>query len=516
MKPAPKLNYFQRLAAKIFNIPIITSKDKQAGAGSKGYMNTFLHYLHQDVTAGTTDTDFPKDLNSLYNLYDQMDIHSLEISTYLDTIAEESTFSLDDEIILLESPYKDIEHLLKGCIKRLQLQEKAKDYIRNLAKYGRFVVKPIYGFQGKPQIVTLDDALHKHQESYYARNILPVFNEYGIQTGWKHALLTSTYATDQEEYKIHEFLEFKLGHHPFGESLLRNLELFWPNLNQVERSLDLYRSSRPPLYFLHKLAVSDLDPSEYASLVSWVKSFLDMTLKLSNNSREVSVPNSGSAFQSLFYPKTALDGEDSLEIVENNPNISAIKDIEYKRSKLLGKLAIPKNYVTGEELKFSTLSGTDPRVLRRIVYLQKSFLQTVDKILQLELALLNITYKPSMYVLKMPRNTDMLELRNLDKIRLALDTYEGLVGMADALGVDRQTWTKFVVEDYLSYPFGYLLQRFESFQNQSVSNSKQRYAESRKVQEGSSIVDKSMPTFTTWASAPVPADWISEFLSKIK
>ena len=448
------MNYFQRLVAKILNIPVQTGKAKKVPKSPYSAPNMILQGLQSEGHG----TMYNYDLKTLHQVYDFMDRGSLELSTYLDTISEEATFVVENSCVTVECSFHDLKVKLESALERWEIDLKIRDYARLLAKYGRLVVKPVYGYSnGVPYIVRLEDGLSKETPDVLSKHILKDLDEDGNWIGWKNI-------TTGEKFPIHHYVEFKLGSTLWGRSLLFGLEDYWPELNLLEKNLDLYRAGRPPLFLIHKLSLANLDPSEYANLVNWAKYFTEIssTLTASNTPPgEIQRPNTGSAVQSLFLPRTTFNENDGLEILENNPNIKDIKDIEYKRSKLLGKLALPKSYVTGEEIQFATLSGTDPRILRRVLYLQKSLLQGIDILLQFELALLNVSLNKWDYVIKLPRNLDVLELRNLDKLRVVLDVFSSLQDLGGPLEKDEKEWTTFLVKDFLSYYLGDILERFE-------------------------------------------------------
>jgi hypothetical protein len=412
------------------------------------------------------------DLETLHNLYDMMDKQSIEISTFLDNLAEESSFSLDDKIIIVDSDYPDIKKKAEELLERLEIEKKAKKYLRIIAKYGRLVVRPIYGHSSrlnKNMILTLDDTLLHGEHNLYSKHVKRYYDdENKIWKGW-----IDKDHNENDYLPIWDYVDFSLGTSLYGESMLIGLESYYPELNVLEKSLDLYRAGRPPYYLIHQIPISNLDPAEIANIINWWKYYTEVSPYMTQSGGEKQIMGSGSAIQSLFYPQPENTNTENLKILENNPNIGQIKDIEYKRGKLLGKLSLPENYFTGKELTSSTLSGLDPRFLRKVVYLQKAFLDGIDTLIQLELALNGVEYKEGFYTLRMPRNTDMLDMRDLDKGRLTMEVYEKLKEIGEDLPDlidDKEMWNNFLIRDFLSYYFGDLLGRYDEFKKEKNVN----------------------------------------------
>lgn len=459
------LNYFSKIMMKQFDIdPSINF-----APGKPGNYNNFQAF--QDYIRG-----YPADILQLYLEFDDQDRNSEDISMFLNILSEEATLKNKEmeSVIWVESSNQTIADEANKTIKELNLDKQSTSICRQIAKYGRWIVKPVYNSDGQnAKMISLidrdnDELTWQYQyDDLYLRKARTLYTN-GIWVGFE---------MDGENYKPWDFIEFKLGSGIFGESFLFGLYTFYRSLNLVERALDLFRVSVSPQLNIYKVPVGNADPLEQISILKMYEAQIESQLRKSNNGdgteKNASPP---SPLLSIFWPFTK-DGEGGVDVKTNSADINKIADIEYKRNKFLRLLGFP---LDGDYDPSKNLSQVNIRILRKVELLQESYMEGVDRILQINFALKNQAITEDSYVIKMSKPSDLDEIARLEKIQLAADVSANLFELGDRLEFAGKDWNMYVFDRFLGTYYGDLISGFEEYKKKSKEKNIDLYRENIK------------------------------------
>jgi hypothetical protein len=462
-------NYFTKMMLKQFNI----DPKLQMNQGRPGSYNNFQAF--QDYIRG-----YPNDILQMYLEFDDQDRNSEDIAMFLNTLSEEATLKNKEinSVIWVESTNQTIADKANKIIKELNLDKQSTSICRQIAKYGRWVVRPVFNDDpDKPEIVSLIDrdisdlTWQFQYDDLYLRKTRTLYDN-GRWIGFE---------MDGENYKPWDFVEFKLGASIFGESFLFGLYTFYRSLNLVERALDLFRVSVSPQLNIYSVPVGNSDPLEMLTIMKAFESYTESQLRKSNNGEGVEKNSSPpSPLLSIYWPKTDK-GESGVQVIKNDADINAIADIEYKRKKFLRLLgfALDDDYDPSKNL-----SQVNIQILRKEEILQEAYMEGVDRILQIAFALINQPITEDSYVIKMSKPSDLDEIARLEKIQLAADVSSNLFEVGKELWDDPETqkkWNKYILEQELGTYYGGMINGFKEFNKNDADKKKiDQYHESIK------------------------------------
>jgi hypothetical protein len=424
--------------------------------------------------------------------FDEMDEQSLDSSTFLDKVSQEASLKNRDmqRVLWVSSENDKIKEIAENMIKRLELETRARYYCRFIAKYGRFIVRPIVLDDSKPRISIIDDDLSNdlkpHDERFY-RAVETVYGPLGEWRGFRY---------QNDDHPFHRFVEFKIGHTKWGQSLLDGARYHWRGLNILEKALELFRIARSPQTTIYRVPTSSVDPLSILRTLKLYRSMIEQqTKRQSGDNSEYRHAQPPTPLQSIFWPQTAEGPQGGVDIHQSPGDIRAITDIEYKRNKFLRKLGMPKDEEYSAE---KNLSQSNVDLANSVREVQSAYLQGVDRLLQIELTLHGIEVRDDLYELHMYNPSEIEETLRLEKIQLGLDVSKQLFGIGDQLfgqppavqqleeaielpGTSKSAdvtqkdpagkptihkgtlWRKFVISEMLAPYFGNMLDDFDEF-----------------------------------------------------
>lgn len=405
----------------------------------------------------------PSDLKSLYLTYDSMERDSLDIGSLLESISEESTMKNKESKKVLWVSCEDVQvaEIINTLLKRIKVDDHATPICRNIAKYGRWVVRPVYDKVDETSelfsIVAIDDNVRQNikslQHEPYYTTVSPVYTKSKRWLGYsyKGQILPPWY-----------FVQFKLGPTDYGNSILEDLISHQRKLNLLERALEMFRLTKSPQLNIFKIPVGSADTTQIFSIISRYKRFVDNQLSTGNKGvdRSRQAPN---PINNLFWPESS-SGSGGVEVVSNTADIANIADIEYARNKFLRRLGLPKddNYEPNKNL-----SSLNIKVMRKTQRVQEAFVRGIDYLIQLELSLNGIEVTDKLYQIHMSSPSDLEETLRLEKLQLANDVSSQLFEIADVMSATKggtpDKWKEFVVSTILSNYYGDLSDQYEKY-----------------------------------------------------
>ncbi len=419
---------------------------------------------------------YPNEILQLYLEFDDQDRNSVDIKRFLDNVSESATLK-NKEInatIWVESDNATIKEKANKLIRRLQLDKQAKAICRNIGKYGRWVVKPIYSDENPKRIVSIIDKDYDgftwqyQYDDLFLRTVQTVY-EQGSWVGFKY---------QGQDYAPWDFVEFKLGSSLFGESFMFEWYTHYRSLDLIERSLELYRVCKSPQLNIYKVPMATSDPVEQINILKMYESYTESQTRKSNTQDGIDKnAQPPSPLMNMYFPQMEA-GIGGVEVINNDADINAIADIVYKRNKFLLMMGMPLDE-NMDTTKY--LTQTNIQVLGKVEALQEAFMEGVDRLIQIEFALLNIPVTEDSYILKMSKSSDLDEIARLEKIQLAADVSANLFQVGQELNVDQDMWRRFVLEQVLGTYYGDIIQGYENYKQDNNRN-KSKYHESIKKQ----------------------------------
>jgi len=465
-----------RFAKLVLDSFDINPKRLGAGTGDEilGYSDMMTAYMSYLGARSTQDAKFRE--------FDEMDEYSTDISTMLDKLSREATLMNKEQkrIIWVTSENPTIEAYANKFIKRLQLEKNARIYCRYIGKYGRFVLRPVIMDPEHPRIEWLDDDLHQIEKQEADRYYRAVQTKYSPLGEWEGFLFRD------HTYDYWDFVEFKIGTGPWGSSLLEGCRYIWRSLDLIEKSLELYRIVLSPQTTIFKVPIGQADPMESIGILKLYKRFLEQqTRKTVEGVQNMSLPPS--PLTSIYFPVTDKNDGAGVDIQTNRADVRAIADVEYKRNKFLRKLGMP---LDTEYNASKNLSGINIDVAARVEDIQIAFMAGIDRILQIEFALMGIYVSEDTYELNMSRANDLEETIRLEKLQLGVDIANQLFLLGNEVygqsiaptplefngtqlpplnSPDNvKLWKEYIVTEFLDPYFGDMIRGFEEFRDRSA------------------------------------------------
>lgn len=458
-------NYFAKLLFKQYDI---NPKSLQPGGLGMSNYSAYRNYIN----------GYPNDILQLYLEYDDMDRNSEDIQDFLNSVSEESTLK-NKEInatVWVESKHSDIAAHANKLIRRLNMDSNATPICRNIAKYGRWVVRPVFSEETEKQrrIVSIidrdyEDSMWQYQyDDFYFRKVLSIYDK-GRFKGFSH---------EGEEYNPWDFVEFKLGSSLFGESFLFQWYTHYRSLNLLERSLELFRISKSPQLIVYGVPVGQADPIETVNILKMYESFVESQTRSSNQQTGIDKQASPPSPLLNMYVPVHEKGRADVQVFSNTADVNAIADIDYKRGKFLDMIGKPRpeNY---DPSKY--LSQVNIKVLGKIERLQTAFMEGMDRLIQINFALINVAIDEDSYIIKMSKPSDLDEITRLEKLQLAADVTAQLFELGANIQVDEVLWKRFIIEIILGNYYGEILDKYQKYKTDQEKKEKENYTESEKV-----------------------------------
>lgn len=445
------MNWFQKIVYGELDVDAEKAKDFQKGTANNP-TESYRNWLLQS----------PVSMDAWFNQFNEMDLSSIDIATFLDKVSEEATLKNSDNhlVVWVEAENKTVAEKANKLIRRLKLDSEAADICRMIAKNGRYVVKPELVSQSNniQRIGTVAalpanlDPIAAPQEFYYRK----VETAYDDKNHWVGFNYNST--------KFHpwEFVEFKLGSYKWGKSLLQDIYRFWKSLDLLYRALELFRVAKTPQTTIFRVPIGTSDPIGMLNTVKMYKRYIEQQVRNSTTpvgtQKAYDVPPS--PLSSIYWPESS-DRSGGVDIYSQSGDINGIEDIKLARDMFLRKLGLPLDDEIDPTKNYTSQSVS---LSRKVEMVQTAYLEGVDRLLQIEFALMGMKISETSYEIKMSRTSDIEETLRLEKIMLALDTADQLFALGGHVAEDKpKVWEKYVLNLILEPYFGKLIQNFNDY-----------------------------------------------------
>lgn len=241
--------------------------------------------------------------------------------------------------------------------------------IHNTYKYGEVAV--VFG-EGDREILVIPPTHYDYD---------PEEKKISIKAG------AGVYAKSDEisEDKFVRFALFTdMSDYPYGTSILKPVVRLWKRLKMLEDAITVYRLSRATQRYIFRVYTGDLPPEEARRYVLQIRDELKKNKVIDPRTGDLSVEANFWDINDDLWISVGSDGRDvQVDILQGNPNIADIGDIEYFLSQFFGALNIPKAYMGNEyDVNRATLVMQDVRFGRVIRSLQPYFARALEELFE--------------------------------------------------------------------------------------------------------------------------------------
>ena len=407
-------------------------------------------FLRQFMDSWTKKKNIPYDRLSLYRTYDDLDILSPEIGSYLDTAASEAT-QLNEErnhkvwVTARKSKVRDrIEDLL---YRRLKVDDWTTPTCRCMAKYGDDFGEVLFNDEGVQSIYW----------GLALANILRIETMDGVLQGFAfrdkiEGAWGSLGGVPGQEIKLDkikkdisnpwDYVHFRIMQDKrvssltpmpnlYGTSMIRRAIRPAYRLDSLFDLLLVYRASRAIDRFILKVDVTGQIPEEqYETLQKWRSWLYEMSYTNQETGEFSALGNPLAVGEDIIWP-TTRDSASDIETLQGNPNLYEAFDIDLAVNQLFGALQAPKGifgYDDNVDLN-KPYASQDIRFAKTVFKLQSSYMQGLRWIILTDLAIVQNELKltdeelmdPDLFTLHMVPPSAILHLHRIEAMRDVLD-----------------------------------------------------------------------------------------------
>jgi len=420
------------------------------------------NYFSQFMNSWQKKKNLPYDRLTLYSTYDDLDILSPEIGSYLDTAASEAT-QLNEErnhkiwVTANKAKVRDrIEDLL---YRRLKVDDWTTSTCRCLAKYGDDFGEVLYNDEGVQSIYwglalanilrieTMDGVL---QGFAFRDKIEGTWGNMGNSPGQEIPLEK----LKKDISNPWDFVHFRIMQDKrvssttpmpnlYGTSMIRRAIRPAYRLDSLLDLLLVYRASRAIDRFILKVDVTGQIPEEqYETLQKWRSWLYEMSYANRDTGEFSALGNPLAVGEDIIWP-TTRDSASDIETLSGNPNLYEAFDIDLAVNQLFGSLQAPKGifgYDDNIDLN-KPYASQDIRFSKSVFKLQSSYMQGIRWVVLTDLAIaqdeLGITDEELMdsdlFTLHMVPPSAILHLHRIEAMRDILDAVRDFIDLINNL-----------------------------------------------------------------------------------
>jgi len=420
----------------------------------------------------------PYDRRRRYDIYDEMD-ELPEIASVLDAYGEDCT-QYDRErkaSVWIEAEDKQVRTLLIDLFERLHVDEYIEAITRDVAKYGDDFAEldiedQIVGWDWRDprdveRIENRQGTLVGFEETILLKEIVPLLD------GTASSVLTDpeTGLRDREpgkeiqfSYKPWDLVHFRLYRRKrewkqkfrniYGTSLLSGTERIAKQVKILDDMLMVRRLTKTLDTRVYKIDTGRSAVEEELLILKRWKNALKRRPFIDPSSGRFDSPFDPFTFQEdLFWP-VREGSTSSVDVLQGQPNVADIVDIEHFRNKEFGSLRAPKAYFgfEGDINAKASLSTLDMKWGRACNGLQRAVRNGLTRLAQIELALHNIDPLSVKFSICMVVPSVLEDLSRLEALQTFIDVAERLVSLGEHLQLNPDEWREHVMKSVLAMP----------------------------------------------------------------
>ena len=364
--------------------------------------NAYLWYVEQ--------MQIEIDRRKRYEIYDEMDRESPELSSALDIYADNATqadFDGKQDVVLIDSSNEKVKKILDNFIKEVGINGAVWSIARNLAKYGEDFEELVIDKNLVPRrIKNLDGRYMIRNEDEFGRLKEDAFLQ--VDEKDRNKIVAAF-----KKWQIIHFRIQKDRKSKYGSGILEPAIRVYRQLSFMEDSMVIARLTRAPQRYAHLVDVNGMTPEEAEKHIDKVRNKLKKrrTINPRTGKQDLNY-NPLSAEEDLFVG--VRDGSRAdVKVLQGDTNLSNIKDVYYFQNKLFSATKVPKSYLGLEQDVNSkgTVTEQEIQFARTVRRIQNAIATGLKEMFDFVLALNGIAPSNVEYRIILPTISMIDELR---------------------------------------------------------------------------------------------------------
>ena len=403
----------------------------------------------------------PYDRRRRYDIYDEMDEMEM-VASILDAYAEDCTqFDREKKAsVWIEAEDGKVKKLLDAMLERVKAEEWVEAECRDVAKYGDdFCELDIEDGIGIAGIDWRDP-----------RDIERIENRQGTLVGFEETknLKNIVAKVDKGEkkisytYKPWDLVHFRLYRRKrewkqkyrniYGTSILAGSERIAKQVKILDDMLMVRRLTKTLDTRVYKIDTARSSVEEEVLILKrWKNAMKRKPFIDPSNTNRFDSPFDPFTFQEdLFWP-VREGSTSSMDVIQGQPNVADIVDVEHFRDKFFGSLRAPKGYFgyEGDINAKATLSSQDMKWGRGCNAIQRAVRNGLTRMCQIELALHNIDAMAAKFTVRMVVPSVLEDLSRLEAMQTMIDSAERMASLGETLRLDSDAWREHILKSVL-------------------------------------------------------------------
>jgi Bacteriophage T4-like portal protein (Gp20) len=410
----------------------------------------YIELLRSGLDPVTGFAQISQDRIIRYTDFDMMDGTS-DMNVALDIYAEEATQTdpRTNRVVWIEAKDEKIEAEGQAWCRRLRLDERSFGLARNIAKYGDLFEYLLISSEGVYNM----QFIHPSRVGRVETDRLIGFSCPDLA---RLVLRAGGGGTQEEMFMPWDFVHLRMEvfdrESIYGKSYLEGLRKIWKELQILETMVAIFRVTKAVERKVFYVDVSDSSQQEVKKLMDTYRDHLKKNKFIDPITGDFRIDvNAITPLEDIIFPIRG-DNKSRVENLTQSPDIGALEDLHYFRTKLRAGLGIPKAYFDQdtEGMGFhanQALALQDMRFSRKIQRLQRSVRAGLTRAFAIHLTLKGIAWKPGEFLIKMaPVNQIYEQLKEewwLKRAELA----NVLIPIAALAGFDQKRWNQVILPE---------------------------------------------------------------------
>lgn len=420
---------------------------------------SWIEYLRTGLDPFSGYAQISQDRIIKYNEYDMMDQYG-DIAVACDIYGEEASQPDPEEekVIWVESKNKRLEAAANEMLRSIRAEDKVWAVARNLAKYG-----DVFEY-----LLTNQEGIYNLQFVHPSRvNRVQTDKLLGFQCDDLARLIQATIpgaapgGTQGQFFQPWDFIHFRIEADDretiYGRSFLESSRKCWKELQILETMAAVFRIVKSVERNVIFVDVGDASPQEAKKWVErWRRHFRkDEFIDPVTGDFRIDLRGI-SPMEDIIIPVRS-GSTTRVEKLAASPDIGAVEDLEYFRSKLRTALGIPKEYFDqqndnpGWNAK-EALILKDARFSRKIARIQRALIAGFTRMTAIHLTMIDETWKPEEFEIRMAPVNQISERLAEERWLRIIELLNGALPLAQIAQLDQKLWNQIFLQKIMEMP----------------------------------------------------------------
>lgn len=397
----------------------------------------------EESPLGKKISDFFHNLGDSYQRDDRYEryktaIRNPEIDGALDIYASETaTQDTEGKILNVFCSSEKVTEVINDLFKRLGLEDRAFDIVRNFCGYGDEFYEIIYSKSAKgihsinqiPRELIGRKEINGVLQNFYVRKTKKMKETEDASYSFDYSYKINTGSGGLDNIDPIRVLHWKIPsteYAPYGKSVLDSVITPLEELRLMEQSLLIARITRAPERRVYYVNVGSAQGEKGIAMAREVVSRLKRKniLDKLGKGMDSNVDFFGS-IEDITIPFRVGEEKSTIESLPQLNDPGALTDLEFIRDRIFPGLGIPRTYLFDDTFanSNSNLSNKSIAFAKRIRRIQKYFLYPIYKLAYIELKLKGIKekdFEDLLITMNNPSNTDEREKIDLETLKWGL------------------------------------------------------------------------------------------------